>query len=86
MKIVVVYRERSDYARAVEELLHDFKRQTGGDIESLDPDGRDGVSFCQAYGVMEYPTLIAIDHSGVMQQMWRGMPLPRISELSFYNQ
>ncbi|MGI6612333.1 MAG: hypothetical protein ACOX0Z_02055 [Candidatus Nanosyncoccaceae bacterium] len=86
MRIIVVYRERSDYARTVEEFLHDFKYQTGGEIETLDPDTREGIGFCQAYGIVEYPTLIAIDYSGVMQQMWRGLPLPRISELSYYNQ
>ncbi len=86
MRLVVVYRERSDHARPVEELLHNFHRQTGGEIEPLDPDSREGVSFCQAYGIVEYPTIIAIDYSGVMQEMWRGLPLPRISELSYYNQ
>lgn len=86
MRIVVVYREQSDHARSVEELIHDFKRQTGGEIEVLDPDTREGIGFCRAYGIMEYPTIVAIDYAGTMQEMWRGLPLPRISELSYYNQ
>ncbi len=85
MRIVVVARDRSDYSRQVEELIHDFKRQTGGEIEQIDPDSKDGISFCRAYGIVEYPTILAINHESVMQQMWRGLPLPTISMISFYN-
>lgn len=85
MRIVVVYRDRADYSRQVEEFLHDFKYQTGSEIEVIDPDTREGIDFITAYGIVEYPTLIALDSSGIMQQMWRGIPMPQISEVSFYN-
>lgn len=81
----MIYRERSDYARQVEAFMHDFNRQTGGEVEVLNPDSREGIGFCQAYGIMQYPTLIVINQASVMQQMWSGLPLPTISELSFYN-
>lgn len=85
MRIVIIARDRTDYARQVEEYLRDFKMQTGGEIEVMNPDSREGIGFCQAYGVLEYPTILALDSSGIMQHMWRGLPLPRISELSYYN-
>ncbi len=84
MKVVVVYRQESDHAREVTNFLRDFSSQTGRVIEQIDPDSREGDSFCRTYDIVEYPTLIAIDDSGVMQHLWRGRPLPTINEVSFY--
>ena len=84
MRVVAVYKQQSDYTRPVEEYLFDFKRQTGHDLEVMDPETPEGISFCEAYGIVEYPTLIAVSDSGQMQNMWRGMPLPTMSEVSFY--
>jgi len=84
MRVVVVYRDATDYARQVTDFLADFKRQTGRDLETLDPDTPDGSSFCRAYDIVEYPSLIAISDEGQLQNLWRGLPLPTISEVSYY--
>ncbi len=84
MRVVMVYREKSEQRRAVEEFLHDYEYQTGRAIETLDPDSREGRSFCRAQDIVEYPTLIAVGPDGQQVQMWRGLPLPTISEVSFY--
>lgn len=84
MRTVVVYKEETDYARQVNDFLRDFTRQTGHSLETLDPDTKEGTSFCRAYDIVEYPTVVAISDDNVMQQMWRGLPLPTISEVSFY--
>ena len=47
MRVVVVYRAESDYARQVISFLHDFSRQTGHTIEELDPDSAEGSDFCR---------------------------------------
>lgn len=86
MRVAVVYRYESDHARPVLEFLRDIKRQTGHDVEEIDPDTPDGASFCRVYDIVEYPTLIAIDDGGQLQNMWRGLPLPTISEVSYYFQ
>jgi hypothetical protein len=36
------------------------------------------------YDIVEYPTVVALDDSGGLQHMWRGLPLPTISEISYY--
>ncbi len=84
MRVVILTKERTDYARDVEIYLGDFKRQTGHDIDVLDPESPAGVSFCEAYGVLEFPTIVAISDGGQMQNMWKGLPLPTISEVSYY--
>lgn len=84
MRIVVVYKQESDYARSVIDFLRDIKHQTGYDLEELNPDTREGADLCRTYDVVEYPTILALDTDGVMQTMWRGLPLPTISEVGYY--
>jgi len=84
MRVVAVYKQQSDYTRQVEEYIFEFKRLTGHDLEIMDPETPEGISFCEAYGIMEYPTLIAVSDSGQMQNIWKGIPLPTMSEVSFY--
>lgn len=84
MRVVVVSKDRTDYARSVEEYLRDFTHQTGHELESIDPESPAGIDFCQIYDVMEFPTVIAISDDGQMQNVWTGLPLPTISEVSFY--
>ena len=84
MKVRVVYKYESDHAREVLSFLRDFKKQTGHDIEEVDPDTPDGASTCRAYDIVEYPTIIATSDDSRLQNMWRGRPLPTISEVSYY--
>lgn len=82
--MVVIYKDQTDYAREVSDYLRDFTRQTGHDLETINPDTPDGTSFCKAYDIVEYPTIVALSDDGIMQNMWRGRPLPTISEVSYY--
>lgn len=84
MKTVVVYRKESDHAREVMTFLRDFSRRTGKFIEEIDPDTREGESFCRTYDIVEYPTMVALSDNSQMQHMWRGRPLPQIDEVSYY--
>lgn len=86
MQVLVVYKKESDHAREVFDYLRDFKIRTGEEIAELDPETREGEGFCMTYGIVEYPTIAAIDDSGRLQQMWRGRPLPQISQVAFYLQ
>jgi protein-disulfide isomerase-like protein with CxxC motif len=84
MRVVVIYKDNTDHAREVTDYMRDFKQQTGHDLETLDPESRDGVSFCRSYDILQFPTLIAISDEGQMQNVWQGTPLPTISEVSYY--
>ena len=86
MRVVVVYKEQTDYARQVIDYMADFKRQTGHDLEAMDPESAAGIDFTQVYDIMQLPTLIAISDEGVLQNTWVGLPLPTISEVSYYVQ
>lgn len=84
MRTFVVYREQSDHARAVDTFMHDFTRQTGRVIDVVDPETREGARICEVYDIVEYPSLVALDDNGIVQNIWRGLPLPTISEVSYY--
>lgn len=80
----MVTKEATDYARRVEEFLENFARQTGREIETLNPDTPDGATFCRTYDIVEYPTVIALSDDGQVQNVWRGVNFPTINELSYY--
>ena len=84
MRAVVIYKEESDHAREVSDYLRDFLRQTGHELETLDPETAAGADFCRAYDIVEYPSIVALSDDGVLQTLWRGRPLPTISEVSYY--
>lgn len=84
MRVVVVYKDESDHARGVIDYLRDFERQTGHTLETLNPETAEGAHFCRTYDIVEYPTIVALSDNSSLQNLWRGRPLPTISEVSFY--
>ena len=82
MRIVCIYRDNQDYSRAVSEWLESFYRQTGREIETMNPD--ENVGFCEAYDVVEYPTILALGDTGEVRASWRGQSLPLINEVLYY--
>ena len=84
MKTYIVYRSNTEYERDVIQFLREFERQTGHQLERIDPDTRDGATKCNVYDIVEYPSVIALNAEGALQSVWRGLPLPLISEVSYY--
>ncbi len=84
MRVVVVTKDNTDYARQVTEFLEGFARQTGRTLEVLDPESLDGGMFCRAYDIVEYPSIVALSNDGQVQTIWRGTMLPTIGEVSYY--
>ena len=84
MKVVVIFKDSMDYTRTVTDFMRDFKHQTGHELDTMNPESPDGVMFCRSYDIMEFPTVVAISDDGVLQNQWRGLPLPTISEVSYY--
>lgn len=82
MRVVCIYRENEDYSRSVNEWLESFYRQTGRKIETMNPDKNTG--FCEAYDVVEYPTILALGNQGDVRASWRGKILPLINEVLYY--
>ena len=82
MRVVCIYRENQDYSRSVNEFLENIRRQTGREIERMDPDKN--TNFCEAYDIVEYPTILALGNNGEVRASWRGKDLPLINEVLYY--
>lgn len=82
MRVVCVFKEGRDYSRTVTDWLEDFKRRTGHEIETIDPE--EDPNFCESYGIMEHPTIMALGPNGETAYTWKGLPLPLFDEVSYY--
>jgi len=82
MRVVCVFKEGYDYSRTVTDWLEDYHRRSGDEIETIDPN-KDST-FCKAYDVTEYPTVLALGPNGETVTTWRGLPLPLFDEISYY--
>ena len=82
MRVICIYKENEDYSRSVDEWLENFRRQTGRELEIMNPDENPG--FCETYDVVEYPTILALGTNGEVRASWRGRTLPLINEVLYY--
>lgn len=82
MSIICIYKPNEDYTRNTEEWLENFYRQTGRKIDTMNPE--ENVDFCEAYDIVEYPTILVLGSNGEVRSMWRGADLPLIDEVLNY--
>lgn len=82
MRVICIYRDNEDYTRSVEEWLENFRRVTGKEIETMNPD--ENTNFCETYDIVEYPSILALGNAGEVLNLWRGQNLPLLNEVSYY--
>ena len=51
------------------EWLDVYAREGGGEVESKNPDTREGADFAAAYDIVEYPTIAVLRDDGKVLQM-----------------
>jgi len=84
MKALVLYRPNSEFARSVEEFVHDFKSRTDKRIELMSIDTREGASTAALYDVMQFPSVLAIQDNGSLAKSWTGEHLPLVNDVAGY--
>ena len=85
MRVLVLYRPRSEHGRAVEAFIRDFKaRHEEGRMELVDVDSRDGLATATLYDVMNYPAILALRDDGSVLKSWEGETLPMMDEVAYY--
>ena len=85
MKLLVLYKPKSEYARSVEEYLDDFRHlYPEVEVETLDAESVEGVNKCVLYDILEYPALLALNDDNHLQNMWLGKILPQKQEVISY--
>jgi hypothetical protein len=87
MKVLVLYRPKSDHARGIQEFLHELnRRQPLNHIKVIDVGTREGNATASLYDVMAYPAFLAIDDEGKELKRWTGDEKPLIDEVTYYTQ
>jgi hypothetical protein len=84
MKAVVLYKPNTEFARAVEEFVHEFKARTPHDVEALDADSPQGIALADLYDIVQYPTVLALRDDGQLVKSWSGTPMPLINDVDGY--
>jgi hypothetical protein len=83
MRLVAIYRQKSDHARIVYEFIETLRRRyPDKHVEELEIDSREGAAEAILYGVVQYPALIATSMDGRVLGVWEGVPLPMIDEVA----
>jgi len=79
MKVIVLYRPNSEFARQVEEFIRGLQTRHNIDerhIEVLDYDSREGSATASLYDIMGQPTVLVVGDDGGYVKSWQGdMPL-----------
>lgn len=85
MKVLILYRPRSEQAANIELFVHDFRsRHDIGRIEVVDVDSREGIATAILYDVMRYPAILALRDDGSVVKAWEGNDLPLMDEVAYY--
>ena len=86
MKVLVLYRPRSEHRSAVEEFIRQYKSQyPGSQIEEHDVDQEDGAMMASLYDVMSYPVILVVRDDGSVTQSWQGEDtLPGPSDVNYF--
>lgn len=85
MRVVILYRPKSEQARMVESFIRDFKSRHEADhVEAVDVDSRDGMATATLYDIMSYPAILALREDGSLLRSWEGEMLPTMDEVAYY--
>lgn len=84
MQLLLLYRVNSETERLARDFVGDFQRQTGKELAIVEADSVEGTDLMRLYDIVNLPAILARTDDGVLQQLWQGQPLPRVSEVSFY--
>lgn len=84
MKVVVLYRSKSEHGTPVEEYAREFERRTSRKLELIEIDSVGGTEIAKLYGVTSYPAIIATANDGKLQNLWQGETLPLMNEVLGY--
>jgi len=86
MRLVVLYRPNSEFARPVEEFISNYQRwHNGGRVEIVNYDSREGSATASLYDVMQQPAILALREDGSVLKTWEGDTLPLMDEVASYS-
>jgi hypothetical protein len=85
MRLLVIYRPKSEHARVVDEFIFNYEQR--GDrtkVEVVDFDSAAAQSMLGIYGIVQHPTILALRDDGQLMKQWEGPQMPLIDEVISY--
>jgi hypothetical protein len=84
MRVVILYRPRSEHEGKVLDFVRDYKHINKQELELVSTDSRNGAHLGELYGITQYPAVLAIAGDGSLQRFWQGEHLPLMNEVQYY--
>jgi len=85
MKIIILYRSKSDHGRLTEEYANQLKKfHPDLNIDMIENDSQDGISKANIYGIMSFPTILVVDDRLTLINYWTGAMFPTMDEVASY--
>jgi hypothetical protein len=85
MKVLVLYRPKSEHGRLIENFIVESRRRLDeASLEVLDVDSRHGSELASLYDVMQYPAILVLANDGFVQKSWAGDNIPLLDEVMGY--
>lgn len=85
MKVVILYRSKTEHESKVLDFERDYRQQTGRDLNLVDLNTKEGSDLAELYDVVRYPAVLAMTNDGALLQLWQGELLPLIRDVTFYD-
>lgn len=84
MKVVVLYRPKSEHAGQVMDYARDYKHFKNKELRLVSLDDLEGDDLAKLYDITTYPAVLALRDDGEMLKIWQGDILPLMDELDYY--
>ena len=85
MKVLVLYRPDSEFARSVEEFMRGLREIHNLDdrsLQVLNYDSREGAATASMYDIMGQPAILVTADDGSYVKHWEGSDLPLMDEVA----
>jgi hypothetical protein len=84
MKVVVLYRPKSEQEGKVQDFARDYKQLKNRELKLISLDSVEGDNLAKLYDIVRYPAFLAIKDDGQLEQLWQGDSMPLMNELDYY--
>lgn len=84
MKIVILYRPKSEQEGKAQDFARDYKILKRKELELTSLDTVEGDDLAKLYDITQYPAVLAVKDDGQLEKVWQGEEWPQMNELDYY--
>ena len=84
MRVFCLYRPNTEHERSVIEFNTELKRRYNTEIEMFSMDTVEGDRLASTYDILQFPSVVVVDSTGTLHQLWDSGVMPLINEVHYY--